>query len=215
MLQEIRTRWIVLSATPFGEYDKRLVILSESEGRITVFAHGIRKQNSRMAAAGQSFVMGVFTLRVGRDAYTLVAAEIEESFIDLSYDMEKMCFASYFCEFTSFYTREGLTAKDELNLLYLSFKALLSEGISDVTVKLAFELKLMDIEGEVPEAEELRLTDSETEYAVKYILSAELGKLYSFNLSQELAGKLEAVNKRLIKKNVDREFKSLKILETL
>ena len=68
MLQEIRTRGIVLSATPYGEYDKRMVILSETEGRITVFAHGIRKQNSRMAAAGQSFVMGVFSLRAGRDA---------------------------------------------------------------------------------------------------------------------------------------------------
>ena len=80
MLQEIKTKGIVLSAAPYGEYDKRLVLLSETEGRITVFANGIRKQNSRLSAAGQSFVMGEFTLRQGRDTYTLVGAEIKESF---------------------------------------------------------------------------------------------------------------------------------------
>ena len=215
MLQEIKTKGIVLSAAPYGEYDKRLVILSETEGRITVFANGIRKQNSRLSAAGQSFVMGEFTLRQGRDTYTLVGAEIKESFIEMSYDMEKMCYASYFCEFTSYYTREGLAAADELNLLYLSFKALLSDSISDKTVKLAFELKLMDIEGEVPEVSGFGRLDKDTEYVIRYILSAPLSKLYSFNLDDDLADRLGSINQKLIGKLVDKEFKSLKILEGL
>ena len=215
MMQEIKTKGIVLSATAYGEYDRRLVILSETEGRITVFANGVRKPNSRLAAAGQSFVMGEFSLRQGRESYTLIGAEIRESFIELSYDMEKMCYASYFCEFASFYTREGLPAKDELNLLYLSFKALLSDSINDKTVKLAFELKFMDIEGEAPEVSGFGRLDSETEYVIRYILSAPIAKLYSFNLSPELEDKLGRINKKLIEKQIDREFKSLKILEGL
>ena len=215
MLQEIKTRGIVLSATPYGEYDKRLVILSESEGRITVFANGIRKQNSRLAAAGQTFVMGEFTLRPGRESYTLTGAEIIESFIELSYDMEKMCYASYFCEFTAYYTREGLAAADELNLLYVSFKALLSEAVSDRTVKLAFELKLMDIEGEAPDVSGFGKLDAGTEYTVRYILSAPIARLYSFEIDDDLAGRLGELNKKLIGKQIDREFKSLKILEGL
>ena len=39
MLQEIKTKGIVLSAAPHGEYDKRLVILSETEGVFQIFIH--------------------------------------------------------------------------------------------------------------------------------------------------------------------------------
>lgn len=215
MDQEITEKGIVLNASPFGEYGKRLVILTGREGRITVFANNIRRQTSRLTAAGQSFVMGEFKLRPGRDSYTLFSAEIEESFIELSYDIDKMCYASYFCEFTSYYTREGLAAVDELNLLYLAFKSLLREEISDRTVRLIFELKLMDIEGEVPEVESMEGLKEDERYVLATILSASIGSVFSFDLAEDLLERLEKISQRLIKKNVDREFKSLEILRNV
>ena len=83
MEREIAEKGIVLSAVPYGEYGKRIVILTANLGRITAFANSIRKQTSRLTPAGQSFVMGEFRLRPGRDSYNLISADIEESFIEL------------------------------------------------------------------------------------------------------------------------------------
>ncbi|HBE10231.1 MAG TPA: DNA repair protein RecO, partial [Lachnospiraceae bacterium] len=58
MEREIAEKGIVLSAVPYGEYGKRIVILTANLGRITAFANSIRKQTSRLTPAGQSFVMG-------------------------------------------------------------------------------------------------------------------------------------------------------------
>lgn len=148
MNQELIVRGIVLNVSLLGEYDKRLVILTAERGKITVFANGARRPNSRFQAVSQSFTMGRFTVREGRNAYTLMSAEIEKSFLDLSYDMERMCYASYLCELMAYYTHEGIGAGDELNLLYVSFLALLDDKIPDKLIKSVFELKLMDIEGQ-------------------------------------------------------------------
>ena len=124
MREEIQVTGIILYATLVKEYDKRLVILTKERGKITVFANGARKAVSQLRAASQSFVMGTFTVFPGRDSYTLVKAEVREYFSGLPLDMEKLCYASYVCEFMSYYTREGCYCVNELNLLYVTLKAL-------------------------------------------------------------------------------------------
>ncbi len=213
MEREIAEKGIVLSAVPYGEYGKRIVILTANLGRITAFANSIRKQTSRLTPAGQSFVMGEFRLRPGRDSYNLISADIEESFIELSWDIEKYGLASYFCEFINYYTREGLAAKDELNLLYLAFKALLNDSIDDRTVRLIFELKLMDIEGEVPEISAFTKITPDESFVLGNILSLPIVKVFSFNLEESLLIRMEEISRSLIKKNVDIRFKSLEVMK--
>lgn len=148
MKQEITVTGIVLYVTLVGEYDKRLVVLTKERGKITVFANGARKPNSMLRAASQSFVMGEFTLIPGRDAYNLIKVNVKEYFHDIAYDMEKMCYASYFCEFMSYYTREGDFCTNNLNLLYVTFRALLDDKVSPLLIRYIYEVKLMDIEGQ-------------------------------------------------------------------
>ena len=148
---EISVRGIVIADSKYNEYDKRLVLLTSELGKITVFANGARRQNSRFTAVSRPFTMGRFKIRGGRSAaYTLVSAEIEESFVDIGYDLEIMCYASYACELMEFFTHEGLGAGAELNLLYLTFKALLTGTIDKRLIKAIFEIKLLDIEGVGP-----------------------------------------------------------------
>ena len=47
MNEELWVRGIVLSVTQLGEYDKRMVVLTEQLGKITVFANGARRQIGR------------------------------------------------------------------------------------------------------------------------------------------------------------------------
>ncbi|MBO4862973.1 MAG: DNA repair protein RecO [Eubacterium sp.] len=147
MYDNITVRGIILDTSLLKEYDKRLVILTAEQGRIVVFANGARRKNSQFTAVSQRFVMGSFTLHPGKNAYTLVSADVEENFIDLSYDIERMAYASYACEAAGAFTEEGVGAKDELNLLYVTFKALLAGRQDMRLIKTIFDFKLLDIAG--------------------------------------------------------------------
>ncbi len=148
MREEVQVTGIVLYTTLVGEYDKRLVVLTKERGKITVFANGARRPNSTLRAASQSYVMGKFTVVPGRDSYNLTKVEVSEYFSDIAYDMEKMCYASYFCELMSYYTREGDYCTNNLNLLYVTLKALISDKLPNSLIRSIYEIKLMDIEGQ-------------------------------------------------------------------
>ena len=189
--------------------------------------------------------MGTFIVFPGRDSYTLVKAEVREYFSGLPLDMEKLCYASYVCEFMSYYTREGCYCVNELNLLYVTLKALEQGTVDNQLIRYAFEVRLMDIEGQGIHAytcvrcnkkelkyfnakaggllceacgKELKLTRTVSEtliYTLQYIQSADLTKLYAFQLSEEAMAELKYVADRFREAYIDREFKSLEILSSL
>ena len=89
------------------------------------------------------FVFGTFFLYEGRDAYTLANAEVQNYFREIAEDMETACYGSYFLEFSDYYGRENMEAREPLKLLYQTLRALLKPAIPNRLVKPVFELKLM------------------------------------------------------------------------
>ena len=220
MEQDIKIKGIVLAVSPQGESDRRLTFLSSELGKITIFANGARRPKSPLAAAARAFSMGDYTVRQGRTAYSLVSADIIETFDGLSVDMDKFCYASYMCEFAGYYTRENVTAKDELNLLYVSFKNLLKDEPDMLLAKALYELRLMHIEGEGPNLD-VYLRNGKADRVehiadcLQYIEKAPLTRLYDMQVSSEKRNALIGFVDKYKKKYVDKEFKSLEILNTL
>lgn len=142
---------MVLSAMPIKEYDRRIVLLTQERGKITVFVSGARKPYGSFGAATRPFAMGSFLLQPGRSAYTLRTAAITEYFDTVANDIVNAAYASYFLEFASFYSHENMDGTDMLNLLYVSLRALLRGALPPPRIRLTFEIRAMAANGEFPD----------------------------------------------------------------
>ncbi len=141
MRELISATGMVISASPMGDYDKRLVILTKERGKITCFARGAKRAASQLRAPSRPFVFGVFTMSEGRDAYNLYSAEVENYFEELSKDMECACYASYFAEFAGYYGRENVDESETIRLLYQSYRALYGAEVENYFEELSKDME--------------------------------------------------------------------------
>lgn len=215
MRETVSLNGVVLYAQPVGEYDKRLVILTGERGKITVFAHGVRRMKSPLIAAANPFVFASFSMYEGRDAYTLVRADVIEYFAELASMLPETFYGYYFLELASYYGREGMEARDAVNLIYVSLMALLRQKMDTRLIRRVFELRMLAVSGEfaVPGAEEI--PDAAAYEAVRYSVSAPLTKLYSFCLAENSGEVFSAYVRKVMRRTVDKTFKSLAVIEEM
>ena len=67
---------MVLMSAGIGEYDKRVVLLTKEEGRITAFARGARRPKNHLSAVTEPMCFGSFYVYAGRDSYSIDDASI-------------------------------------------------------------------------------------------------------------------------------------------
>ncbi len=243
MRDKIELTGIVLSSMMVSDYDKRMVILTKERGKITAFAKGARRPNSPLLGISEPFNFGKFALIEGYDAYRLVGGEVKDYFSELKNDIEGICYATYFCDVLEYLSVEGVGDSNVLNLLYVSFKALIKKEMSNALVRRVFELKVLVYDGEAMETflcvrcgkENVvafslhhnglicehckdangRLLMDSTIYTLQYIVCTSLDKLFSFQLKSEVQQELEVVVEAYFSKHVPKKFNSLEILSSL
>lgn len=245
MREKIELTGIVLSSTPVGDYDKRLVILTKERGKITAFARGARKPNSPYLGVSEPFNFGLFSLSEGYDAYHLYGADIKEYFLDVKNDIEGICYGSYFCDILEYLCVDGYGDANVLNLIYVTLKALTKPDLPKKLIRRIFELKILDYDGEGMDAshcckcnsnelaafylqgngflckdcamkmEKLDYVNQSTVYTLQYILSSPLKKLYTFQVTDEIFHELDHVIDSYFTKHINKKFKSLEILSAM
>lgn len=205
---------IILKAEPFGEYDRRVVILTRERGKIAAFAKGARKQGSRLLASTNPFCFGEFKLYEGRTSYSISEAAISNYFRELREDFDGACYGMYFLEVMDYYTRENNDEKEMLKLLYQSLRALVHRGLDNSLVRYIFEIKALVINGEYPGPPDGQWQES-TLYTLSYISQSSVEKLYTFKVTEEVLSELARITDHYRKRFIDRKFKSLEILEQI
>lgn len=213
-MQELFTvTGMILKAEPFGEYDRRVVILTRERGKIAAFARGARKQGSRLLASTNPFCFGEFRLYEGRTSYSISEAAVSNYFEQLRTDFDGACYGMYFLEVMDYYTRENNDEKDMLKLIYQSLRALCHEGIDNRLVRYIFEIKALSLNGEYPGPPDTGNYQEATLYALYYIVNTPVEKLYTFIVTESVLAELEKIAESYRKRFIDRKFRSLEILK--
>lgn len=206
---------LIIKVEPFGEYDRRIVMLTNDRGKISAFAKGARRSNSKLVAGTNLFCFGEYALFNGRNSYSVNEAKITNYFSFLRDDFVSAYYGMYFAEIADYYCHENLADKEMLILMYQSLRALESDKFNNRLVKAVFEIKAVSIEGEYDGPSDNKKYNSDTLYAIDFIKKTSSSKLFSFGVSEEVLEELSSIGKELIKKRVDSSLKSAQILETL
>lgn len=142
---------MVLSTMPIGEYDRRVVILTKEQGKISAFARGARRPNSPLVGAVNPLAFGEFTMYEGRTSYTIQSASITNYFAELREDVVGAYYGFYFLELADYYAKEYTDEREMLKLLYQSMRALINPHIPNRLVRRIFELKALTVNGQAPQ----------------------------------------------------------------
>lgn len=203
---------LILKAEPFGEYDRRVVMLTRERGKIAAFAKGARRQGSRLLASTNPFCFGEFRLYEGRTSYSISEASIQNYFAPLREDFENACYGMYFLEVMDYYTRENNDEKEMLKLLYQSLRALCHKNLDNRLVRYIFEIKALALNGEYPGLPKDKSYEESTAYAAAFIVGTPVEKLYTFTVTEKVLKELQEITDEFQKRFIDRNFKSLEIL---
>lgn len=194
-LQElVNTTGIILKTEAVGEYDRRVVILTNNHGKISCFARGARRQSNKLMASTDLFCFGDFRLYPGKNAYSLNDAFIKNYFEDLRNDLTAAMYGMYFLEVMDYNTRENNDELDMLKLLYQALRALISKDFDNKLVKVIFELKTMMIMGEFKYNK--KPDDNSTAlYTLDFLYKTRPEKIFSFKITNEALDNLIKISK--------------------
>ena len=227
---------------PVGEYDKRITILTRERGKVTAFARGARRPKSSLQAATNLFCFGKFEAYEGRNSYTVVKAEIQNYFRELTADLDLTYYGCYFLEVADYFTQENNDGTSQLKLLYQTLRALSVKSLDHRLVRCIYELKSLVYYGVYPNVfscmkcgkkEKLSWFHMESRgtlcsecgnrqtsdpldeaalYTLQYIITSPIQKLYTFTVTDKVLGQISPIIHRYMNLYVDREFKTLPFL---
>ena len=119
---------------------------------------------------------------------------------------------SYILEIADYYSRENIEDADLLRLLYQGVRVLESPIHSLKFTKAVFEIKAIQINGELPPCDENKYSPGVVK-AVAYITESPVNKVFSFKLSEESENEFIEWAKEVSAFTFDKKFTSLELIE--
>ena len=144
-------RGLVLRVTAYNDTDALLTVLSDTHGKLTVKARGLRRKNSPLAAPCQLLAYGEFCLFENRGYYTINEATSIALFHDLRKDLQKLSLGTYFAQVADVLCQEDAPNSELLSLTLNCLYALSNMSVSEQQVKAVFELRSACLAGYMPD----------------------------------------------------------------
>ncbi|MCL2085977.1 MAG: DNA repair protein RecO [Oscillospiraceae bacterium] len=148
---------LVIGARAVGDADCYLDILTAEYGVIEVFAHAVRKLNSKNAGSTQLFSYAEFCLKISKARRTINSTIPKYNFHGLSRDIRALSLAAYFAEVVKHTTPEHLdvrvynTGENVLNLFLIALYELQKPTAQILQIKAVFEFRLASLLGFMPD----------------------------------------------------------------
>ena len=149
----IETEGIVTREVKYGDSSRILTIITKDFGKISALAGGVRTNKSGLLSATQLFSYSSFTLFKGREKslYKINTGEIISPFSSIRLSLEKMAYASYFCDITNFVVQEEAPEPEQVSLLLNTLYMLSEDKLPYEQIKSIFEFRTLGIFGMLPD----------------------------------------------------------------
>ena len=144
---------IITREVKYGDSSRILTVLTKEFGKISVLAGGVRSNKSGLLAATQLFAHVRLQLFKGREKslYKINSGEILTSFAPIRESLERMAYASYFCEVANEVIQENQPDAEELQLLLNTLFLLAKDKLPYPQLKGVFEFRTLALQGLLPD----------------------------------------------------------------
>lgn len=210
----VNVKGLIIKVEPIGEYDRRIVLLTNDRGKVSAFAKGARRTNSKFVASTNMFCFGEYGLFNGRSSYSVNEAKVINYFAELRDDFVGAYYGMYLAEIADYFCHENINEIDMLKLLYQSLRALTSDKFSKEFVKTVYEIKAIMIQGEFGVKDNTKYDES-TLYTLEFLRKTAAEKIYTFSVKDNILDELKEIAKDAVRYSIDRPLKSAEILSTL
>lgn len=149
----VETEGIITREVKYGDTSRILTVITREFGKISVLAGGVRTNKSGLLAATQLFSYVSFNLFKGREKslYKINSGEILSSFDRIRESLDRMAYASYFCDITNCVVQENAPEPEQLSLLLNALFMLAGDKAPYEQVKAVFEFRTLAIAGLLPD----------------------------------------------------------------
>ena len=144
---------IITREVKYGDSSRILTVLTAEYGKISVLAGGVRTNRSGLLSATQMFSHVSLQLFRGKEKglFKINSGELLTSFGTLRNSLDKMAYASYFCEIANTVIQENAPDEPQVRLLLNTLYLLENDKLSFLQIKSVFEFRTLALQGLLPD----------------------------------------------------------------
>lgn len=238
-MSDVKVRGIIIKKSDFGEANRILTIFTKEYGIVRAAVYGAKSIKSKNSAGSQFLTYADFMLRDnGRDFMTLKSCDVIENFFPVQEDIVKLSLCVYFSDLIYNLINQNVPDEDILRLFLNTVYALSYKELDTETVRAVFELRVLSYAGYRPNLNNCTGCQSSEDivafsphtggivcrrcrrredisinadiyHAIKYILTAEEKKMFSFSASDDVMREVSKISESYMRTYTDKEFTSL------
>lgn len=242
---QTKTKGLIIREQTVGESDKLVTALTEDFGLIKAFVRRAKTIKSQNLSATSLFAYSEISLYRSKDAFVIDNATAIEVFFDLRRDIETLSLAQYFAQLCIFLGEEEHPSPSMLRLMLNSLYLLCQGKKSHSQIKAIVELRMLTLGGYMPDLtacyrcgtyeSDIMYLDIEegcvyckdcyrnnavelplaVVSAMRYICLADMGKVFSFALSDENMSTLCRITEKYLLSRIDGRLTTLEFYKSI